>query len=207
MTNILEMLDTDSIIRSSQVVSNNHIISLDEPISEPRKYRDIIHCLITASEGDFINILINSEGGRLDTALAIIEAMNSCPATLMTTVVGSCYSAASMIACMSPSCVITDSAEFMIHTASYGSGGTVPNVRAHTEFTTAQIDKLINKVYTGFLTAKEIDEVKKGREYWFTADDARDRMDRRSDVISKQREAQLRKQTAELKKALKEIKQ
>jgi ATP-dependent protease ClpP protease subunit len=95
------------------------------------------------------------------------------------TVLGSAYSAASMIACMANECYIAESADFMLHTAHYGSIGTVPNVKNQTDFATKQINKLLDTCYTGFLTAKELDELKNGKEFWFDAEEAGKRMVKR----------------------------
>jgi ATP-dependent protease ClpP protease subunit len=77
---------------------------------------------------------------------------------------------------MAPECYIADSAEFMLHTAHYGSIGTVPNVKGQTDFATRQINKLLDICYAGFLTPKELDELKNGREFWFDAEESRERM-------------------------------
>jgi hypothetical protein len=89
-----------------------------------------------------------------------------------------------MLACMAPECYIADSAEFMLHTAHYGSIGTVPNVKGQTEFATRQINKLLDQAYKGFLTDKELDELKNGKEFWFDAEESGKRMTKRYKYLS-----------------------
>ena len=149
-------------------------------------YRDVIHCLATCSENDTVNFLINSNGGRTDSIWQIIEAMKGCKGDVAATVIGSAYSAASMLACMATECYIADSAEFMLHTAHYGSIGTVPNVKGQTDFATKQVNKLLDICYAGFLTPKELEELKNGREWWFNADEARERMLKRQLYLMKE---------------------
>jgi heme oxygenase len=67
----------------------------------------------------------------------------------------------------------------MLHTAHYGSIGTVPNVKGQTEFATRQINKLLDQAYKGFLTDKELDELKNGKEFWYSAEEAQARMVKR----------------------------
>jgi ATP-dependent protease ClpP protease subunit len=182
---ILMMLpEQKGLIRTISQQMNTHLVFLDEDITSPGNYRDVIHCLATCGENDNVNILINSSGGRTDSAWAIIEAMKGCRGDVSVTVLGAAYSAASMIACMADECYIADSAEFMLHTAHYGSIGTVPNVQGQTEFATRQINKLLDKAYTGFLTPKELEELKNGKEFWYDSEEAGKRMTRRYKYLS-----------------------
>jgi ATP-dependent protease ClpP protease subunit len=176
---LMMMPEQKGLIRTISQQMNTHLVFLDEDITSPGNYRDVIHCLATCGENDNVNILINSSGGRTDSAWAIIEAMKGCRGDVSVTVLGAAYSAASMIACMADECYIADSAEFMLHTAHYGSIGTVPNVQGQTEFATRQINKLLDKAYTGFLTPKELEELKNGKEFWYDSEEAGKRMTRR----------------------------
>jgi ATP-dependent protease ClpP protease subunit len=163
---------------------HTHLVFIDDDITDPRNYRDVIHCLATCSENDSVNLLVNSSGGRTDSIWQIIEAMKGCRGDVSVTVIGAAYSAASMLACMAPECYIADSAEFMLHTAHYGSIGTVPNVKGQTEFATRQINKLLDQAYKGFLTDKELDELKNGKEFWFDAEESGKRMTKRYKYLS-----------------------
>lgn len=183
----------NNIIRTIPIQINNHLVFIDDDIGDPSVYRDVIHCLATCSENDAVNFLINSNGGRTDSIWQIIEAMKGCRGEVTATVIGSAYSAASMLACMAPECYIADSAEFMLHTAHYGSIGTVPNVKGQTDFATKQINRLLDICYTGFLTPKELEELKNGREWWFDADEARERMLKRQLWLLKESKRTARK--------------
>ena len=167
------------LIRTITQQMNTHLVFIDDDITSPSNYRDVIHCLATCNENDSVNMLVNSSGGRTDSIWQIIEAMKGCRGDVSVTVIGAAYSAASMLACMAPECYIADSAEFMLHTAHYGSIGTVPNVKGQTDFATRQINKLLDQAYKGFLTDKELVELKNGKEYWFDAEEAIKRMGKR----------------------------
>lgn len=166
-------------IRTITQQMNTHLVFLDEDIGSPSTFRDVIHCLATCGPNDNVNILINSSGGRTDSAWAVIEAMKGCKGEVAVTVLGAAYSAASMIACMADECYFAESSEMMLHTAHYGSINTVPNVKNQVDFTTRQINKLLDMCYTGFLTAKELVELKNGKEMWFDAEESSKRMNRR----------------------------
>jgi ATP-dependent protease ClpP protease subunit len=172
------------LIRTITQQMHTHLVFIDDDITDPRNYRDVIHCLATCSENDSVNLLVNSSGGRTDSIWQIIEAMKGCRGDVSVTVIGAAYSAASMLACMAPECYIADSAEFMLHTAHYGSIGTVPNVKGQTEFATRQINKLLDQAYKGFLTDKELNELKNGKEFWFDAEESGKRMVKRYKYLS-----------------------
>ena len=181
---MMMMPEQKGLIRTITQQIHSHIIFIDDDILAPSNYRDVIHCLATCSENDSVNLLVNSSGGRTDSIWQIIEAMKGCRGDVSVTVIGAAYSAASMLACMAPECYIADSAEFMLHTAHYGSIGTVPNVKGQTDFATRQINRLLDQAYTGFLTDKELSELKNGKEYWFDAEEAGKRMVRRYRYLS-----------------------
>jgi ATP-dependent Clp protease protease subunit len=181
---MMMMPEQKGLIRTLTQQINTHLVFIDDDITSPSNYRDVIHCLATCSENDSVNLLVNSSGGRTDSIWQIIEAMKGCRGDVSVTVIGAAYSAASMLACMAPECYIADSAEFMLHTAHYGSIGTVPNVKGQTDFATRQINRLLDKAYTGFLTDKELEELKNGKEYWFDAEEAGKRMVRRYKYLS-----------------------
>jgi ATP-dependent protease ClpP protease subunit len=176
---MMMMPEQKGLIRTITQQMNTHLVFIDDDIREPSNYRDVIHCLATCGENDSVNLLVNSSGGRTDSIWQIIEAMKGCRGDVSVTVIGAAYSAASMLACMAPECYIADSAEFMLHTAHYGSIGTVPNVKGQTDFATRQINKLLDQAYKGFLTDKELEELKNGKEYWFDAEEAGKRMVKR----------------------------
>lgn len=193
-------LPNDS-IRTMPIKFNSHVFYLDEDVGDPSMYRDITHMLLTCSPEDTVSIIINSCGGRLDSACQLMEAIEACQGKVQATVIGAAYSAASMIACVVPEVRITDSAEMMIHTAAYGTVGTVPNVKAHTDFITAQVNNLIDKVYGDFLTPDEIRQLKNGKEFWFGAEEARRRFEHREKV----RLSGYKKQLAAVKKEVQEL--
>lgn len=176
---MMMMPEQKGLIRTLTQQINTHLVFIDDDITSPSNYRDVIHCLATCSENDSVNILVNSSGGRTDSAWAIIEAMKGCRGDVAVTVLGAAYSAASMIACMADECYFAESSEMMLHTAHYGSIGTVPNVKGQTDFATRQINKLLDTCYTGFLTPKELEELKNGKEFWFSAEEAQTRMAKR----------------------------
>lgn len=173
-------------IKGMPLKAMKYDVFLDGPIGRPEEYRDLTFLLLNANEHDLVNFIINSRGGRLDTTQQIIEASHMSDASIQCTIVGQCHSGASMIALNCGLIVVTDSAEMMVHQATYGTGGLVGNVKTHSDFASEQIDKVLNETYTAFLTSKEMLQMKDGKEFWFNAEQIRERAKKRMNWLKKQ---------------------
>lgn len=170
-------------INTSERTAKHSDVFLDRDIEEPSDYRELISILFNAGEYDTIHIFINSVGGNLDTALAIIEGIQHSLASVTAFLIGSCHSAASMIALSCNQLIITDSANMLVHSASFGTGGTTSNVKSHTDFVVKQTNKLLEEIYEGFLTKDEMKDIKLGVEMWLSAKEIRKRVKKRLKLL------------------------
>ncbi len=176
--NILQLLGSSKgdYINTITHTAHHHDVFIDTDIGEPQEYRELISILFNANEYDTVSMFINSSGGNLDSALSIIEGVKNTAATVTAFIVGACHSAASFISMYCHQVVVLDSAYSLVHTATFGSVGMTGNVKAHTDFTVRQVEKLLNETYDGFLTKEELAKVKSGVELWFSAEEIRERM-------------------------------
>lgn len=179
ITALMGSTKQDQYINTIEQKSFHHDVFLDEDIEEPCYYRELLALLFNANEGDTVNIFINSNGGHLDTALAIIEGLKNTQAHVTAVIIGACHSAASFISMYCHEIAVLDNAYSMVHTAQFGAVGNTGNVKAHTEFTVRQVEKLLNDTYEGFLTKDELVKVKAGVELWFDAEEIRKRVEGR----------------------------
>jgi len=170
-------------INTIESTTRIHEVFLDGEIEEPAKYRELISLLVNAGENDKIHLFINSNGGNLDSAGAIISGILTCQAEVTAFLMGACHSAASLITMYCHAVHVFDTAYIMIHTASFGSSGNTPTVKAHTDFTVKQCEKLLKDAYEGFLTQEEIDKVLNGIELWFDSDQIKERVKKRYKVF------------------------
>jgi hypothetical protein len=99
---------------------------------------------------------------------------------------GATHSAASLISMYCHAVHVYDTAYMMIHTASFGSSGNTPTVKAHTDFTIKQCEKLMLDAYEGFLTKAEMDKVLNGLELWFNAEEIKPRLKKRFEAVELQ---------------------
>lgn len=178
------MTETVNFIRTQvRPIATEYIIRLDRELTEPSHFQEEIATIEAAGESDLISIKINSVGGQINTALAIINAMNKSPAFTRCEVVGEACSAATMIFLNGDEKIINPLSSFMIHTASYGYGGKENNVRQYVEHQTKAVEDLLHKIYKGFLTDEEIQSVIDGKDFWFSADEVEKRL---GDVVTSQ---------------------
>lgn len=173
----------NSRVRVTPRTSLEYTIYIDDDIGPPSEYRDETQILLNASPDDDITMVINSGGGRVDTALQLVEAMNYSPANITAVITGNCMSAATLIALTAQQVLVLDSAEIMCHQAKAGAFGNVNNMFDQSSFTNKQVTKMIDKFYTGFLTKKEIEELKLGKEFWVDAEEARERFTSRQKYL------------------------
>jgi len=186
MNNIIPIVKPDNYINAHDKSAKHYDVFLDENLGEPADYRDLLSVLFNACENDTIHLFINCNGGHLDTTVAIVEGLKYTAADTTAIILGACHSGASMIALFCHNVAVTDNSYMMIHTASFGSSGNTTNVKAHTDFTYKQVDKLLDATYEGFLTKEELASVKKGVELWFDAEEISKRVEKRLKHLKKQ---------------------
>lgn len=191
--------DDETVVRSSiqhlpyfESTKTNRCIKvyLDEYIKEAKYYRSWLQSVDSLSEGDLILININSYGGQLDGAIAIINAIQNTDADVHATIEGVAASAASLIALASPSISVSPYATMMVHSATFGAFGKQSDVISHASFVDKQVRNLMGSVYKDFLTDKELEEVIMGKEMWFDAEEIVRRLELRAEIQEKRAKAE-----------------
>lgn len=194
--NLLQAIKNTQYISANTQTFTHYDVFIDDEVGEPSEYRELIATLFNAGEGDSVAIYINSPGGNLDSALAIIEGLKNTQARVTGVIIGACHSAASLISMYCHEVAVMDNAYSLVHTASFGSSGNTNNVKSHTEFTVKMVEKLLNETYEGFLSKEELHKVKQGVELWFDAEEIRKRFESRVkhlNIISKRKSKEIEK--------------
>ena len=142
-------------------------IFIDEGIDSPAYYRSVISAINKVNEGDHINLFINSGGGLVSTASAIIHAMDRCRGKITAHLVGDCCSAATMISLHADEWEISDNVTYMIHCVSFGVMGSAEKVKDHHDFIQDANRDTMYREYSGLLTDEEIEQCVAGKEFWF----------------------------------------
>lgn len=161
------MLKDQCEVSQTTSVYNAFDIYLDEEIKDPTYYRQAFQVLRSVQKGDLVRIYISSYGGNLNSALIFKNCIEECQADVVAIIEAEAYSAASIIALSCGSIEVKPYSTMMLHSASFSSGGSVSNVRDHVEFTGRHAESLMEEVYHHFISAQEMEDLKKGRELWF----------------------------------------
>jgi len=158
----------NSIQMYRQVITADSVdVYLDEAIGSLPYYRNLIQYLHNMSEQDTIRIWIDGPGGMLDTALAIIEAMQNSAGNVICIVQGQASSAHSLIALAAPSLMLMNNARFFLHAPSYGSTGKTFEIENRVDFHKEFTRKVAMNSYGGFLSQEEFDLMFVGKDYYF----------------------------------------
>jgi ATP-dependent protease ClpP protease subunit len=175
-------------------IKTNRILKifLDESIREPKYYRTVLQGMDSLSEGDVVIFNIDSYGGMLDGAVAIINAIENTEAEVHASIEGVAASAASMIALAAPSLSVAPYASMMVHCATFGAFGKQSDVMSHASFVDKQVRTLMGEVYKDFLTEKELEDLFIGKEFWFDSDEIVQRLDKRQELQEKRAKAKER---------------
>ena len=188
-----------------KVVRSQMTFPLDEDIGPPAKYRNLILTCVEAEEGDQIRLIINSNGGNLDTCLSICDNLKETSADTFCIISGSCHSAASAIALACQQVAVLPSSSMLIHNARYATGGKAADIEAHVSFSKKQLSRWIESTYKDFLSAVEIKDVIAGKELFLDSEEIVERLKARQ-AIQEARHAELQaEKEAELKAVEEEI--
>jgi len=158
-----------------------HEVPIDEPIVSPSYYRKIVQLLRKSSPNDLIIFEINSPGGFLSGLNTLLEAIKITEATTVAYIVGTCASAAGILALHCDDVIVGDGCDFLAHHVSYGTSGRGSDIMSHTQHVARTSEKLIRETYAGFLSDTEITELLAGRQIYFDADDVRERLANREE--------------------------
>lgn len=164
-------------------------VPLDENIREAKYYRTVLQGIESLGEGDVVLLNINSYGGHLDGAIAIINAIENTDAEVHASIEGVAASAASLIALAAPSISVSPYATMMVHSATFGAFGKQSDVISHASFVDKQVRNLMGSVYKDFLSDKELEEVIMGKELWFDAEEIVRRLEIRGELQEKKAKA------------------
>lgn len=176
-------MEIEQIDHYATPIGVEHHFSIVSEIEGPESFSDFFAILRQAGEEDVVYLHINSPGGRLDTTVQIINAMNECRAPVVTCAEGDIASGAAIIFFSGDAFKIASHCEFLIHTASGGNLGKISDNLSSVKFAVKRMEHLYEEVLGGFLTEEELTWVSRGEEFYLSSEDVKERiqgyMDRR----------------------------
>jgi len=152
-----------------------YVVFIFTEIGSPSDFSEVISMLDNTIVGDTVIFKLNTPGGRFDTTLSILDAIENSKAQTVAEISGDCASAGTFIALACDGLYISKNSEFMCHNFSGGSGGKGHEIKAHTEFMLPNNTKLIRRVYKSFLTKKEIKQLINGIDFYMGSKEVMER--------------------------------
>ena len=150
-------------------------------IEDPFNYNELCYVLENAALGDIVVLHINTYGGHIDSAFKIIASIRRSKAKVVARLTGTVASAGTIIALSCDDLEVEDFTHFMIHNYSTGTQGKGHEIMEYVNFNDKDLKKTFTTIYSGFLSTREITEVIKGKDMWLTAEDTRNRWNKKQE--------------------------
>lgn len=151
---------------------------LSEDVGAPEEYTDMVHRINTATENDTVFIHLNTPGGRLDTGVQLINAMQNSEAHIVTILESEAFSLGTLIFLAGDELVVNDHCMIMIHNFKGGVVGKGHEQLSQLEATIKWFSELAREIYIPFLTEDEFERVLKGEDLYMHSAEIRERIDR-----------------------------
>ena len=157
---------------------NGYSIYISDYIDKPSLYYPLYEVLRGCQPHEEVHLYLNTGGGRIDTTFQLMSCMSECQGTIAGHLDHQVASAGTYLALCCHTWVLTPFTTFMIHSDTSGMFGKRNEIVADYEFTRPWLDNIMREVYSGFLTKKEIEEVLKGEDKYFNADQLSERLEK-----------------------------
>lgn len=179
-----ETLSPNIFAKSSQFME--YTIHFSQEFSHPSHYDEVVSLLMTAEDGDVINMMINNFGGRVDALNSILNAMSMTQATVNGFLIGQGCSCASVLFLACHNWVVGDNVTLMIHEQSFFVGGKASETKKQHEHYQKQNERFIRDTYKHFLTEEEIDQVLQGQDFYFEDFEIKERLEKRNEILQQE---------------------
>lgn len=170
--------DNQAPVLVDQQVISKYDLYLNGPINSINQYLDHISIFNSAGEQDVILLHIASEGGNVAVGEQFIQSLQQCKAPVFAVIGMGVASTAAAIALSCTDIIVNDLSSLLIHSFSYGTHDSAGGVFNHAEFNKKLNAKWVNKHFGNFLTESELEDVMKGVDKMFDADEIEERWER-----------------------------
>lgn len=148
-------------------------VDLIDPIDEPGMYQREFEILRSARRTDQVFITINTPGGRLDTAVHLIDAIQQCKGKVTARLVGDGFSAGSLIFLACKNKQVGRFGSLMLHRESGGIIGKGSDTEKQMEYQKKYMNEVYAEVYSPYLNEKDMDRLMDGTDLWFSANETK----------------------------------
>ena len=169
-------------------IGSLHKFYLSGEVKKPDEYIQWFDIIRNCSNNDIVKIYINSPGGDLFTAIQFMRVLGDCEGKVITSVEGSCMSAATLIFLCADQFEISNHSVFMFHNYSTimgGKGGELYDSIMHER---RWSEKIWREVYDGILTESEIQQILDNKDIWMDGDTVQERLEAKIQKLQEQQE-------------------
>lgn len=168
---------TFSVVATTLTVQD-YAVYLSGPIGDPAEYIDLLALLRNAGENDRFTLYLNTGGGRLDTGLQLMQAMQDSAAHVRTVADPQAYSMGALLFLAGDELLVKPHASLMFHNYSSGMSGKGNEQLARVQSDMRSYRKVLETVCQPFLQHEEVEAVLRGSDLWLDADDILRRLKR-----------------------------
>jgi ATP-dependent protease ClpP protease subunit len=155
--------------------NKTYSIYIFDDIGYPFQYIKVLQALDKASADSTIKIFIGSNGGLLDTTIALVEHIKNCKGTTIA-YVSFAASAATILALACDKVYLYQNSYFMCHNFSTRGSGKGAELKARAAFDDAWSKLVFASLYKGFMTEAEIDEMRNDKDFWMLQPEVENRL-------------------------------
>jgi ATP-dependent protease ClpP protease subunit len=175
----------------------NFAYFIDGDIEEASKYRELMQILISMSEGDTLELMINCFGGYLHTTTMLSNMIRSCKGDVHGVLNGVAMSGGSILLLSCHSVEVMPHSQFMAHTSSGFDHGKLSDKVKSVQSSVKQLRDLYQDVYYGFYTVEEIEDILEGKDSYLEYEEICERLEKREVIIKNEINEAAKKQEAE----------
>lgn len=158
-------------------------VRLDDVIQDPKYYRNILDRIEMLGENDEVELVLDTIGGNLDGCIALCDAIQSTPATVTAVLLNKIFSAGSAIALCCDNVEVRPNARMMLHSWSgNGFSGKSHEIKADWQFNEKYNENFLWSCYKDFLTEEEFQTMQNGTDFWLSAEQVIERLERRIEI-------------------------
>lgn len=139
-------------------------------------HKEALNIIENARENDEIVLYFSSNGGSITTMLLFLNAINISSCKNITARINLACSAAAFLALCCNNIYFDVGGMMMFHNYSTFQAGKENEISSRMTTVTKNIRNIITNACLKIMSAKEIEEMYNGKDFWFTADEATKRL-------------------------------
>lgn len=172
--------------------SGTYRIEISGDIEHVDQFSTAIQVLEQAKEEDEVVIYLQTNGGSVDAGEAFIHAMRKCEAPIHIVATGGVHSMGTHILMEGDSLELSSGFNALVHCGSNGAYGTAYEYHTKSAFDADFRVRQFREAYEGMFSAKEIDDILAGKDYWLDGQGWMDRAMKRSEYFKNKFEKQMK---------------